>query len=312
MGTATPAIVVIRTVALGSTEVDFDEAVRFGDSPTAAQHAEHWTVMEGSNGRAVDGAEVVRGGLTVRLSHAELSGAASMPTVAYARDADDAARVRDWATAPNLLADAPAEAAADGLPPRVTDLAVTVSRPGEADAPARTYARAGDTVTVTATLSEGAGTTDPTILIGERSFGMTSPGIARLSWTHAYAVPATDAAQGEFAFLVSAADVGGNPVRAAHPTSGGAFIDTVLPTFTARTLGDGAVGVTFAEPVSGTVEASEWTVMGAAATGVADSTDGPFGDSLELESATAFVLEHKSRTDTGGTPAVVYSPRATS
>lgn len=306
--TAAPMAVGARTVSPTETEVDFGEAVRLGESPTEAQHAAHWTVTEGTAARAVTGAEVVRGGLSVRLTH-EAVGASATPAVSYVAGANDGASVRDWAATPNYLASTTmAVPAGDGLPPRIDSLTVSVERLGEADAPARVWARAGDTVRFAMSMSEAAGTDAPTIRLAGAPSGMSPSGEGRLRWTYAHTVPAMGAAQGALAFVVSAADGGGNLAHAEVPTSGVTpMVDTVLPSFTARTLGAGLVEVTLSEPARGTVSASDWTVGGAAATGVAASAGAAPGATVALGPEARFVLWHGGG-GTGATPVVVYSP----
>ena len=87
------------------------------------------------------------------------------------------------------------------------------------------------------------------------------------------------------------------------------MVDTILPSFTTRTLGAGTVEVTLSEPVHGTITASEWTVGGAAATGVAASAGSAPREAVALDAGTSFVLWHAG----GGTcaaPEVSYAPPA--
>ena len=305
-----PAALGARTTSPTTTEVDFGEAVRLGDSPTAQQHAAHWAVTEGPSARAVTGAEVVRGGLSVRLTHAPI-GAAAMPSVSYVAGAShDDASVRDWATAPNYMASTTMDVAAgDGLPPSIDSLTMSVARPGEDGAPARVWARAGDMVRFAMSMSEAAGTSDPVIRLAGAPHGMAASGEGRLAWTHSHTV-GMNAEQGTLAFVVSASDGGGNLAHAVAPTSGVAvMVDTIMPTFTARTLGAGTVEVTLSEPVRGTITASEWTVGGAAATGVAAAAGSGQRASAALESESRFVLWHGGD-GTGAAPEVRYSPPA--
>ncbi|MDD9809238.1 MAG: hypothetical protein OXU25_05335 [Thaumarchaeota archaeon] len=305
-----PAALGARTTSPTTTEVDFGEAVRLGDSPTAQQHAAHWAVTEGPSARAVTGAEVVRGGLSVRLTHAPI-GASAMPSVSYVAGAShDDASVRDWATAPNYMASTTMDVAAgDGLPPSIDSLTMSVARPGEDGAPARVWARAGDMVRFAMSMSEAAGTSDPVIRLAGAPHGMAASGEGRLAWTHSHTV-GMNAEQGTLAFVVSASDGGGNLAHAVAPTSGVAvMVDTIMPTFTARTLGAGTVEVTLSEPVRGTITASEWTVGGTAATGVAASAGSGQRASAALESESRFVLWHGGD-GTGAAPEVRYSPPA--
>ncbi|MDD9825392.1 MAG: Ig-like domain-containing protein [Thaumarchaeota archaeon] len=308
--TVAPAAIGARTTSPTTTEVDFGEAVRLGDSPTAQQHAAHWTVTEGAAARAVTGAEVVRGGLSVRLTHAPV-GASAMPSVSYVAGAShDDASVRDWAAAPNYMTSTTMDVAAgDGLPPSIDSLTMSVLRPGEAGALGRVWARAGDMVKFVMSMSEAAGAGDPVIRLAGAPHNMVASGGSRVAWTHSHTV-GMNAEQGTLAFVVSAADGGGNLAHAVVPTSGAAvMVDTVLPSFTARTLGAGTVEVTLSEPVRGTITASEWTVGGAAATGVAASTGSAPREAATLDAGARFVLWHAGAS-TGTTPAVAYSPPA--
>lgn len=123
-------------------------------------------------------------------------------------------------------------------------------------------------------------------------------------------VPASRAAQAALAFVVSAVDGGGNLAHAEAPTSGIlVIVDTVIPSFAARTLGAGLVEVTFSEHVRGTVSASEWTVGGAVASGVAESEGAGPGATVVLDRGTRLVLWHGG-TGTGGMPEVRYDPPA--
>ena len=310
--TAAPTAIGARTVSPTATEVDFGEAVRIGASPTAEQHAAHWTVAEGSSARAVTGAEVVRGGLSVRLTHAPV-GASAAPSVSYsAGAAHDDASVRDWAATPNYLATTDMGVAAkDGLPPSIDSLTMFVSREGEADGTPRLWARAGDTVRFAMSMSEAAGASAPVIRVAGAAHNMAPSGGDRMAWTHSHTVPAMGAAQGALAFVVSASDGGGNAAHAVAPTSGAtAMVDTILPSFTAHTLGAGLVGVTLSEPVHGTIAASEWTVGGIAATGVAPSAGSAPRASAALDAGASFVLWHGGA-GTDGTPEVRYSPPGT-
>ncbi|MDD9813431.1 MAG: hypothetical protein OXU37_04065 [Thaumarchaeota archaeon] len=306
--TAAPAAIGARTVSPTATEVDFGEAVRLGDSPTQQQHAAHWTVTEAGSARAVTGAEVVRGGLSVRLTHAAV-GASAAPSVAYvAGDSNDAASVRDWAATPNYMASTTMDVAVgDGLPPSIDTLTMSVSRPGEEAAPGRVWARAGDMVRFVMSMSEAAGTDAPAIRVAGSAHDMAASGEGRLAWTHSHAV-GMGAEQGVLAFVVSASDGGGNFAHAVAPTSGVAvMVDTIMPTFTARTLGAGLVEVTLSEPVRGTITASEWTVGGAPATGVAASASSAPRAAATLDAGAVFVLWHGGG-GTGSAPEVRYGP----
>ena len=306
--TAAPAAIGARTVSPTATEVDFGEAIRLGDSPTAEQHAAHWTVTEAGSARAVTGAEVVRGGLSVRLAHAPV-GASAMPSVSYISGTDDAASVRDWAATPNYMASTTMDVAAgDGLPPSIDSLTMSVSRPGEADAPERIWARAGDTVKFAMSMSEAAGTSDPVIRLVGSPRDMTPSGEGRRAWTHSHIVSDMGAEQGALAFVVSASDGGQNFAYAAAPTSGVVpIIDTVIPTFMARTLGAGLVEVTLSEPVRGTITASEWTVDDAPSTGVAATANTAPGPASTF-AGERFVLWHGGGASTDGMPVVRYNP----
>ena len=231
-----------------------------------------------------------------------------MPSVSYISGTDDAASVRDWAATPNYMASTTMDVAAgDGLPPSIDSLTMSVSRPGEADAPERIWARAGDAVKFAMSMSEAAGTGAPVIRVAGSAHDMGASGEGRLAWTHSHAV-GMGAEQGALAFVVSAADGGGNLAHAVAPTSGAAvMVDTILPSFTARTLGAGTVEVTLSEPVRGTIAASEWTVGGAAATGVAASAGSVPRAAATLDSGNRFVLWHGG-TGTGDAPEVRYAP----
>jgi len=305
---APPAAVGARTTSPTTTEVDFGEAVRLGDSPTPEQHAAHWTVTEAGSDRVVAGAEVVRGGLSVRLTHAPV-GTSAAPTISYAAGSNDDASVRDWALTPNYMASTTMDVTAgDGLPPSIDTLTMSVERPGEAAAPARLWARAGDMVRFAMTMSEAAGTDAPVIRLAGMARNMAPSGEGRLSWTHEHTVPPMDATQGVLAFVVSASDGGGNFAHAVAPTSGAAImVDTVMPTFTARTLGDGLVEVVLSEPVRGTITASEWTVGGTPASGVAASAGSAPRASVILDAGAGFALWHGAA-GTGSAPEVRYDP----
>ena len=137
---------------------------------------------------------------------------------------------------------------------------------------------------------------------------MAPSGEGRLSWTHEHTVPPMDATQGVLAFVVSASDGGGNFAHAVAPTSGAAImVDTVMPTFTARTLGDGLVEVVLSEPVRGTITASEWTVGGTPASGVAASAGSAPRASVILDAGAGFALWHGAA-GTGSAPEVRYDP----
>jgi len=305
-----PTALGARTVSLTTTEVDFGEAVRLGPSPTTEQHAAHWAVTEAGVSRAVTGAEVVRGGLSVRLTHAPI-GASAMPSVSYVKGTNDDASVRDWASGPNYMESTMmAVDAGDGLPPSIDSLTMSVSRPGDAGGTDRMWARAGDTVRFAMSMSEAAGTSAPTIRLAGMSHEMAASGDGRRAWTHDHMVPDMDAAQGSLAFVVSASDGGGNAAYAEVPTSGiVAMVDTILPKFTARTLGAGLVEVTFSEPVRGIISASEWVVGGAAGTAVAASADSAPAATVALDRGARFVLWH-GEAGTGGEPVVSYDPAA--
>jgi len=312
--TSPPTALGARTVSPTTTDVDFAEAVRLGPSPTTEQHAAHWTVAEGDAPRAVIGAEVVRGGLSVRLTHAPV-GASAMPSVSYtAGDEPDAASVRDWAATPNYLAstgDMPVKAG-DGLPPSIDSLTMSVSRAGEGGAPGRVWARAGDTVRFAMSMSEDAGRGEPTIRLAGGAQDMVASGEGRTAWTYDHTIPDMNAEQGALAFVVRASDGGGNAAYAEAPTSGiVAMVDTVVPSFTARTLGAGLVEVTLSEPVRGTISASEWAVGGVASAAVAASADSPPAAAVALDQGARFVLWHGGA-DTGAEPDVRYGPPAAS
>jgi hypothetical protein len=77
-------------------------------------------------------------------------------------------------------------------------------------------------------------------------------------------------------------------------------IDSVPPTFTARTLDPSHVGVTFSEPVSGTAASDEWTIAGVPAGGI-EAAGGPI---------TQLTLSTTGVQTIGGDdhPQIVYSP----
>ena len=84
--------------------------------------------------------------------------------------------------------------------------------------------------------------------------------------------------------------------------------DGITPTFSAMTGEMGQTAVTFDEPVSGTIRASEWMVGSAVATGVASSGAGEADPLIELDDTLTFVLWHASLGGTDLTPTVTYMP----
>ncbi|RNJ73092.1 MAG: hypothetical protein EB833_03465, partial [Thaumarchaeota archaeon S13] len=122
------------------------------------------------------------------------------------------------------------------------------------------------------------------------------------------------AAQGELAFEVRAWDASGNVVSLG-PTDLPAdrtriTIDTMPPTFGARTASSGVTVVEFAEPVSGLLVAADWAVGGEAATGASPSPATPPSPALLLSGATSVALWHGPLADTSGEPTVTYARQA--
>jgi len=316
-GTGKPVPLSADSTSPTTTEVRFGVPVRFGDGVTVAQHRQHWTVEEGGTQKTINGIAPKTGDpLTLVITHDPLSGTSPPITVTYAGGTDDAGRVRDTATPPNVQDSGPFRlVAADSNPPRASSLALSIERGGEPRAGA-THARAGDDVVVRLSLSEPAAPPNPRLVVlGEAvDVALASPG-DRSSWVGRYTVPASPP-QGPALFGVTARDGAGNEatIDRASLTSGEAILDTVAPTFSASTRSATQTAIKFAEPVHGSLVASAWTVDGVSALGVAlGAGDGPAA-SLHVppSAATAsLVLTHPPTAGTGETPAVAYlRPRA--
>ena len=301
------------------------DRIRLGADSTQAVRAAHWTVAE-TQGTAdasddvvlgVTDAVVARDWRAILLTHAPSSGTGVELLVGYLAGADDAGRVRDWATPPNVLgADDAIARFADRSSPGAASLMLALTHDGTlADPALPRYANAMDTITATLALDEPSGANTPTIEILGTTVGMAAAPAGQTStWTHAATVPRSGAAQGELAFEVRAWDASGNVVSLG-PTDLPAdrtriTIDTMPPTFGARTASSGVTVVEFAEPVSGLLVAADWAVGGEAATGASPSPATPPSPALLLSGATSVALWHGPLADTSGEPTVTYARQA--
>lgn len=315
-GTGKPVPLSATSTSTTTTEVRFGVPVQFGTGVTLAQHRLHWAVSEGETTKAIGGIASKAGDpLTLIITHDPLSGTSPPLAVTYTGAADDAGRVRDTATPSNVQDGGPFRlASADAVSPRASSLALSIERAGEPRLGAA-HARAGDDVVISLALSEPAASPDPRLVVfgDAMDIDLASPG-DRSSWTGRYTVPASPP-QGPALFGITVRDGAGNEavIDRASLTSGNAILDTVLPTFTASTRSATQTAIEFAEPVHGALVASDWTVGGARALGVAPGAGGaPPEPALALPPqapVSAAVLTHPPL-GTGQTPAVAYSPQA--
>jgi len=301
------------------------DRIRLGEGSTPVVRAAHWTVAE-TQGTAdaaddtpltVTDARIASDWRAILLSHDPSSGSDADLSVRYVAGANDAGRVRDWADPPNIRAtDATLSQYADRSSPGAASLMLALTHDGTVVDPALPrYANAMDTITATLALDEPSGANTPTIEILGTTVGMAAAPAGQTStWTHAATVPGSGAAQGELAFEVRAWDASGNVVSLG-PTDLPAdrtriTIDTMPPTFGARTASSGVTVVEFAEPVSGLLVAADWAVGGEAATGASPSPATPPSPALLLSGATSVALWHGPLADTSGEPTVTYARQA--
>jgi len=314
-GTGKPVPLSATSTSSTTTEVRFGVPVQFGAGVTLAQHRLHWTVSEGGVTRTIAGiAPKADDPLALVITHDPLSGTPATTTVTYTGATDDAGRVRDRATTPNVQDGGPFRlVATDGDPPSASSLALSIERDGEPRAGA-THARAGDDVVVSLALDEPAGTPNPRLVVfGDAvDTALASPG-DRSAWAGRYTVPASPP-QGAVLFGITTRDGAGNEavIDRSGLTSGEAILDTTTPTFTASTRSATETAVEFAEPVHGTLAASAWTVGGARALGAAPA-DGAGAPEATLAippqaPVRSIVLTHPPLASTGEAPAVAYSP----
>ncbi len=317
--THAPEPVSATSISPTMTEVTFGEPVALGAGATPAQLGAHWTVHDGTD-RPVSGVAVKPGEPSVLvLTHAELSGTASTPTVTYSADDDDAGRVRDMGATPNVQGGGPFPVTAtDAIPPTASAITLSASKPG----PSRTdneYVRVGDMIEVGLMLGESAGAPPRMAVYGDAEDMVFTEGADRARWSTAYTVP-EGAAQGAVEFVIVARDVGGiesvieSTVGRTAVTGGAAIIDTLRPEFSASVLGPTETLVSFTEPVSGTIRASDWTVGGERATGAAAGQGDEASETLAIPASAgadmrqSFVLVHAPLAGTAGTTSVAYSP----
>jgi len=298
------------------------DRIRLGNGATMAERAAHWTVAEtrGTDDTsddtplAVTDARVASDWHAILLSHDPSSGPDAVLSVRYLAGANDAGRVRDWADPPNVRnTDAAISQYEDRSSPAAMSISLSLLHDdATADASLPRYANEGDTITATLELDEPAGANAPTIDMFGTTVGMTaSPASQSSTWTHAATVPSTGAAQGELAFEVRAWDEGGNAVTigpADLPAGRSRItIDTMEPDFTARTAGAGVTVITFGEPVSGLLVASDWEVAGSPASGASASAAAPPSPALLLSGATSAALWHGPLASTSEEPVVAYA-----
>lgn len=314
-GTGKPVPLSAASTSPTTTEVRFGVPVQFGVDVTLAQHRLHWAVSEGGAAKTIGGIAAKAGDpLTLVITHDPLSGASATATVTYTGTPDDAGRVRDTATTPSAQEGGPFRlAATDGASPTASSLALSIERAGEAR-PGATHARAGDDVIVRLALSEPAAPPGPRLVVLGSAVDMAlAPSGDRSAWTGRYTVPASPP-QGQVLFGVTVRDGADNEatIDRASLTSGNAILDTVAPTFTASTRSATQTAIAFAEPVHGSLVASDWTVGTARALGVAPAGGGATPQAtLALPAqapVSAIVLTHPPLADTGTAPAVAYSP----
>lgn len=323
--TMAPVPATALTLSPTSTLVLFGatpDRIRLGDDATQAQRAAHWSVTEtrGTAGTSDDTVLAITDAVpasdwrAVLLTHDASSGARADLSVRYVAGADDAGRVRDWATPANVLgSDAAVPTLADGLRPAASSLVLELTHDGmPTDASQPRYANEGDMITATLALDEPSGANTPTIEILGATAGMTAlPGGQSTTWTHAAMVPRTGAAQGELAFEIRAWDARGNAATlgpAGLPADRSRIvIDTDAPEFSARTASSGVTVVEFGEPVSGLLVASDWAVAGSPASGASPSPAEPPSPSLLLSGATSAALWHGPLASTADTPDVSYA-----
>lgn len=311
-GTGKPMPLLATSTSATTTEVRFSVPVQFGSGVTLAQHRLHWTVDEGGAQKSISGIVVKDGDpLAIVITHDPLSGTSPVLAATYAGTPDDAGRVRDTATPPNVQEGGPFRlVATDGAPPTASSLALSIERGGEPRAGA-THARAGDDVVVRLALSEQAASPNPRLVVlGEAAdVALAAPG-DRSSWAGRYTVPASPP-QGAVLFGITVRDGAGNEavIDRTALTAGDAILDTVAPSFTASTRSSTQTAVEFAEPVHGSLLASAWTVGGAAALGVALAAADEPAASLHVPPSAAsrsLVLTHPPLAGTGATPSVTY------
>lgn len=311
LGTGKPVPLSASSTSTTTTEVRFGVPVQFGAGVTPQQHRLHWTVNEGAAQKTIGGIAAKAGDpLTLVITHDPLSGTSAGATVTYTGTTDDAGRVRDTATPPAAQEGGPFRlVATDGAPPRASSLALSIERDGEPRVGA-SHARAGDDVVVRLTLNEPVGEPDPRLVVfgGAVDMALASPG-DRSSWTGRHTVPASPP-QGPALFGITVRDRTGNEatIERASLTSGEAILDTVPPSFAASTRSETRTAIEFAEPVHGALVASDWTVGGVRALGVA-LVGGEPSAALSLAPQApvrAVVLTHPSLAGTGATPSVTY------
>ena len=315
--THAPEPVSATSISPTMTEVTFGEPVKFGAADTPTLRGAHWTVNDGTN-RPVSDVTLKPGETSVLvIKHARLSGTASTPTVTYSAGIDDAGRVRDTGATPNVQGGGPFPVkAADAIPPMASALTLSASKLGTPRTD-NEYVRAGDTIGVSLTLGEPASAPPRMAVYGNAVDMALAQGSDRTRWSAAYTVPA-GAVQGAVEFGIVAHDAGGAEatIERAAVTGGNAIIDTQPPMFRASILGQTETLVSFVEPVSGTIRASDWIVGGTRATTVAAVQGGEASATLVIPEPTvmgmqqSFVLVHAPLDDTVGTTSVAYSPPA--
>ena len=275
-------------------------------------------------------------GVPATLSVAPPSGAASALAATHA-DGDRVARIAiappaaagDWTvTVPGTVADQ----ARNALSAQPVDLTAT-----KTDAPTATaisyavtqgatgqthagYARVGDSIAVTVTLSEAVSAAPTVLFVGKTAASdrvTMTQGASASVWTASYTVESVSAApgiDGQFTFSMAVAGSTGSAgtiTQAARPTAP-PTIDRVAPEFTAQTADLDTVTVDFSEQVRGTTAASEWGVDGTAPDAVASGGAAQSGD-LALVSRPSLTLDlaAASQLASGAArPAISFDDRA--
>lgn len=303
-----------------TTTVLFNEPVSLGPSPTLAQHRGHWTVTDAGATREISAVTVsATDPSAVEIAHAALSGTAATPTVAYDGAADDDARVRDTRASPCTAADETPKngqagalevTAADGAAPAGA-VSASVSDGGVAKTgPNALWAGIGDTVTVSLAMAEDArGGAAPRLTASGENAAMAMGASAR-EWSGSRTVEA-GAAEGDYAFTVTALDGGANlGVFTQAGARARAMVDTTVPRIaSAETAGAGVVRVTLTEGAWGLLRASDWTVDGERAAGVSVAAGAAPSPAVALAGEGSFTLHLPGSGSTGATPLVVYSPQ---
>ena len=246
---------------------------------------------------------------TLRMPSTPATGTWGIAIPAAVTDVTGNARDVDSA---NISADA-------SIAPMATAISYTVFEPGGTTpraAPYTNYARAGDVIEVSVTLDESVSGAPTILFVGQTASPtpMTRVGMTD-EWTARYTVEAGTTDIG-FTFVMSVTGaVSGamDEIRETTLSVTPPAIDRTVPTISAQTAALDEVTVSFSEDVSGTTEATEWTVGGTAAESITSDGSAQTGD-LALSDERTFTLGLSQAGELAGgeaRPTVAFTARTT-